>query len=80
MTGDSDCARFAAKLLQVGNGNIPYLDTDQTVALPKDFGTYVTSLDSLKKSVYPNLTSNLQNGEWLKDRAILAPKTAWWTP
>ena len=75
-TGDADCAQFAAKLLLMGNGNIPYIDSQQTIMLPENFGTVVSSLDILKRSVYPHLSDNLRNPGWLKDRAILAPKNS----
>ena len=75
-TGDRDCARFAASLLQVGNGNLPYDGPEQVIQIPENFGTCVSNLDSLKGSVYPNLKDHLSDIEWLRDRAILAPKNS----
>ena len=73
-TGDSDSARFADLLLQAGNGSFPYVGPDQVVQMPEKFGTCVSNLDDLKRSVYPNLKNMLSDIQWLRDRAILAPK------
>ena len=76
MTGDEDCARFAAKLLQVGNGNLTHVGPDQTIEIPTNFGTCVPNMESLKRSVYPNLKDNIGDRDWLKDRGILAPRNS----
>ena len=75
-TGDEDCARFAAKLLQMGNGNLPHVGPDQFIEIPSDFGTCVPNMESLKRSVYPNLRDNIADRDWLKDRGILAPRNS----
>ena len=75
-TGDSDCARFAAMLLQTGNGSLPHVGPDQVIQIPQNLGTCVSSLEILKRSVYPNLSTMLTDTDWLRDRAILAPKNS----
>ena len=76
ITGDRDSARFAAMLLQTGNGNLPQIGPEEVVQIPQNFGTCVANLDMLKSSVYPNLKDMVFNIEWLRDRAILAPKNS----
>ena len=75
-TGDTDSARFASWLLEVGNGNLPHDGPDQIVQVSDNFGTCTPNMDILKKSVYPNLNDNLSDITWLRDRAILAPKNS----
>ena len=72
-TGDVGSSRFAAHLLRIGNGNVPSDHLDN-IKIPQGVGTCVQSLDDLKKAVYPDLNTNIQNHEWLASRAILAPK------
>ena len=74
LTGDIASARFAAQLLKVGNGNIVHVSERSEIMLPSNFGTCVSSLDELKAAVYPNLTANISNLEWVRDRAILSAK------
>ena len=74
LTGDLQSARFAAQLLKLGNGNIPYLSDDGEINIPPDFGECVPNLAALKSEVYPDLRNNITDFQWMRDRAILAPK------
>ena len=76
LTGDRDSAKFAAYLLLLGNGHLPVVGEDQTIAIPEGLGTCVRTLGELKDRVFPNLSRNLSNLEWVRDRAILAPRNA----
>ena len=73
LTGDQNCARFAAFLLLLGNGLLP-VDENETIAIPEPMATCVPTLEALKDCVFPNLNENLSNLEWVRDRAILAPR------
>ena len=74
LTGDMESARFAAQLLKIGNGNYPYVSDDQQIDIPPDLGSCHPDLAALKKAVYPNLCQNMSDHQWMRDRAILAPK------
>ena len=73
ITGDVNSSHFAAKLLKIGNGNVQE-DSDGYIQIPEGVGSCVSSLDMLRKKVYPDLNSNIHNREWAASRAILAPK------
>ena len=73
ITGDVNSSHFAAKLLKIGNGNVQE-DSDGYIQIPEGVGSCVSSLEMLRKKVYPDLNSNIHNREWAASRAILAPK------
>ena len=41
LSGNSDTAKFAAQLLKIGNGLIPYVDNDSNIQVPQDIGVQV---------------------------------------
>jgi len=63
---------FATKLLDIGDGKLPLDHQQQLHRIP--VGTMVVSSDELIAKVYPNLTENYLCYDWLRERAILAPR------
>ena len=74
LTGDLESARFAAQLLKIGNGHYPNVSDDQEIEIPPGLGTCHHNLAALRTAVYPNLCQNISDHQWMRDRAILAPK------
>ena len=70
--GDAEAGRFASKLLEIGNGNLP-LDSEQQLH-HITVGIMVASAIELIDKVYPNFLQNFNNRDWLCERAILAPR------
>ena len=73
LQGDASAAQFANRLLNLGDGK-PSVDECGQITFPDHFGNVVETMEQLRLSVYPNITSNFGNQEWLCQRAILAPK------
>ena len=73
LRGDQDAGLFASLLLQIGNGQVPKWG-DNLITVPESCGTLVETKEELIDKVYPNLGQHYKNVEWLRDRAILAPK------
>lgn len=71
---DPSAAHFSKQLLDIGNGIMPINPLTQTLKLPDDFCIIVPSRDDLIEKVFPDLQANLQNHQWLSERAILAAK------
>lgn len=69
---DKSAQVFSRQLLQIGNGDIPLDPKEGLHLLP--CGMMVTSIDDLKQKVFPNLHLRYRDAQWLRDRAILAPK------
>ena len=64
----------ATKKENVGNGQYPVIDYEQSVALDNTVvNTLCTTLDELKTSVYPNTEDNAKDHSWLAERCMLAP-------
>ena len=68
---DEDAGSFASKLLELGNGAIPCIETS-TIKLP--FGHVVKDTEKLISMIYPNIATKYTDKNWLKNRAILAPR------
>jgi len=58
-------------LLTIGNGEYP--NTNRVISVSSECGSLVSSIDELKNNVYPDLSTNCRNTQWLCERAILAP-------
>ena len=69
--GDESAGEFASMLLKIGNGEVP-VDKDNNVSVT-EFSCKVSEAE-LITSVYPQLATNSKKSEWLRERAILAPK------
>ena len=70
----ANAERFAAQLLDIGNGVAPIDVSTNTIELPSDFCTNVATEQDLIRSVFPDLADNFLDHSWLCGRAILAPR------
>ena len=70
--GDEQILSFAEDLLEVGNGDITVEMAPDQVSLKK-FGNECGTVDKLLDSVFPNVSENYTDRDWLMQRAILAP-------
>lgn len=71
---DSTAQQFSLQLLNIGNGKYPIDHTTKEISLPPNFCNLTSTLHELIIKVYPNITNNFKNHNWLFERAILAPK------
>uniref|UniRef100_A0A0L8IG02 DNA helicase Pif1-like 2B domain-containing protein n=1 Tax=Octopus bimaculoides TaxID=37653 RepID=A0A0L8IG02_OCTBM len=71
LSGDDAGRTFSKQLLDVGNGT-SVGEKYGRVSLP--FGHMVHDLKELMNKVFPNLRNQFTDHNWLKTRAILAPK------
>lgn len=69
LSGDPDGAEWAKVLLQIGEGK---LTKTGIVKVPEH--SYVKSEKQLIEEIFPSLSTNYKNEDWLASRAILAPK------
>ncbi|XP_055880684.1 uncharacterized protein LOC106057028 isoform X2 [Biomphalaria glabrata] len=63
--------QFSEHLLNIGDGEINR--KDEMISFPSWFCCLVQSVEDLISKVYPNISKNFKNNEWLSKRAILAP-------
>ena len=73
MFNDVDAGTHAAELLKIVNGEI-IVDENGEISFQNGFCELVSSGEDLIKKVYPKINQNISNGNWLCERAILAPK------
>lgn len=71
-SGDLRSVQFAKDLLAVGEGRYP-TDENGTISLER-LANNVKSTHELCQEVFPNLSVQYKNKEWLSERAILASK------
>lgn len=70
--GDSNAAAFSKNLLEIGDGRVAHDPINGNITIP--CGNIVKSIDELRKSVYPDLSQNFNDHNWLCERSILASK------
>ncbi|XP_003741317.1 ATP-dependent DNA helicase PIF6-like [Galendromus occidentalis] len=70
---DTSADTFANQLLDIGCGKMQANGDTQTVTLPTNFCTLTASKEELIQNVFPNITENYRDHQWLSTRAILAP-------
>lgn len=74
LLNDVAAQNFSTQLLNIGNGEFPVDHETGYIALPSDFCQVVPSLEDVIKKVFPHVSTNYKNHNWLCERAILAPK------
>ena len=70
ITGDASAAEWSSILLDIGNGK--FCGPDECLKVPEH--VCVKSKEDLIKAIFPSLSQNYSNEDWLGERAILAPK------
>ena len=71
LKGDVSASEFASRLLELGNGK---MGSDDGIISVNQIGQAVASLNELKDKVFPNLSNNYEDHQWLCQRAILSPR------
>ncbi|XP_049315847.1 uncharacterized protein LOC125779250 [Bactrocera dorsalis] len=73
LQNDSSARKFSKQLLKIGDGKMAS-DQNGFITLPNNFSIIVSSKEELIDRVFPNIAQNHNNHDWLRERAILAPK------
>ena len=73
LSGDENQENFSNNLLALGEGRMACIENTNTIIIPEDFGTCVFDVKELQEMIYPNLSENFMNMEWLSERTILSP-------
>lgn len=71
---DASAQTFAKQLLDIGDGKFPNDPVTKEISFPSNFCQIQSSIEDLEKNVFPNISRNYKNHDWLCERAILAPK------
>lgn len=74
LQNDPAAHEFSKQLLEIGDGKIQIDSTNGLIAVPNNFCTIAQSIDELIECIFPNILQNYRNHDWLRERAILAPK------
>jgi len=70
LQGDETSGEFTKTLLQIGDGRLTQDKKTGEIQLP--FGNMVQTINQLQESVYPEISFNYLNHNWLCERTILA--------
>ncbi|KIH57822.1 hypothetical protein ANCDUO_11985, partial [Ancylostoma duodenale] len=73
LQGDLSAQSFAQQLLRLGDGEFPVDPDTDLISFPSDFCHIADSPEELIVMVFPDISNNFRNHQWLRDRAILAP-------
>lgn len=71
---DENAQEFSEKLLQIGEGTYPIDENTGQITLTNELCNVVETPEKLINEVYPGITENYTNSEWLRERIILATK------
>ncbi|GFX59452.1 ATP-dependent DNA helicase [Trichonephila clavipes] len=63
---DESSERFAKQLLDIGNGKMEMDESTHCITLPENFCHIVKSTDELIAKVFPNLSQNYKNNQWIR--------------
>lgn len=74
LRNDRTAHEFSQQLLNIGNGRVPVDKANGLITLPDGFCNFTESKQDLIDSVFPDIVRNHKNHDWLRERAILAPK------
>ena len=67
-------ATFSKQLLENGNEKVPIDAVTKCISFPSNFCTIVPSTEQLIQNVFPQIATNYEDHERLRERAILAEK------
>ncbi|KIH47189.1 hypothetical protein ANCDUO_22754 [Ancylostoma duodenale] len=73
LQGDLSARTFAQQLLRLGDGKFPVDPDTDSISFPKDFCNAANLIEELIDKVFPDISTNFKNHQWLRERAILAP-------
>ncbi|XP_060846147.1 ATP-dependent DNA helicase PIF1-like [Rhopalosiphum padi] len=65
---------FSKQLIDIGNGKFPIDMLTGCINFPQSFCQLTRSKDELIQKVFPDVSQNYRNHDWLSERAILAAK------
>ncbi|CAH2224923.1 jg5073, partial [Pararge aegeria aegeria] len=65
---------FSKQLIDIGNGKFPIDMLTGCINFPQSFCQLTRSKDELIQKVFPDVSQNYKNHDWLSERAILAAK------
>lgn len=71
---DASAQTFAKQLLDIGDGKSPFDPATNEISFPSNFCKLKLAIEDVEKAVFPFISRNFKNHEWLCERAILAPK------
>ena len=74
LQNDISAEVFSNTLLDIGNGKIHVDSSTGLISFPQFFCQFTTSKEELISKVFPNISVNYKNHDWLRQRAILAAK------
>ena len=71
---DASSATFSKQLSNNGNGKVPIDAVTNCIPFPSNFCTVVPSTEQLIQNVFPQIATNYENHEQLRERAIMTAK------
>lgn len=74
LLNDKSAGWFSEQLLALGDGKLPIEPKTGLVCLPSKFCCVVESQETLQFKVFDNVQMHFRNQQWMRERAILAPK------
>jgi hypothetical protein len=69
---DDSAQTFAKQLIDMGDGKIPVDPESSEISFPPNFCQLQSSIVDVEQKVFPDISRNFKNHNWLCERAILA--------